>query len=456
MTNPFWPSSLELLQEDTSDPERRLFLTRCKTIPACCIYCGVTADRLYKHGTIMRCFTEIPVYPQKVIYGVEVQRWMCRECGKTFSQALPDMDDRHHMTNRCLAYIRERGVPNTFLSVAREIGVTEKTVRNICTEHFVGQMETRKIEASVIMGIDELKLAGQMRAIFMDIGGKRAVDLIHSHRKRFVAGWLAALPNKEIVRIINIDMAAPYRDAVQAILPQAAIVVDKFHIQRAATKALDKVRNRVRKESSGSGRKNPWGPQRLLRRRPHSLSVEQEFELDGILKNNPMVQAAWTSKEAFMDIWNARSRTDAELMFAAWRQTLDDKPDAVRKEFGKIARTVDRWRKEVFAYFDYPSTNAFTENRNGIVKLINRTGRGYSFPIIRAKALLSKPHADTMSECDACHKPYPTKSLQMVRSTVGPILDDGRSWGRTCGNCAWTFHKKNAEAPRLFWGRHAR
>jgi transposase len=84
-----------------------------------------------------------------------------------------------------------------------------------------------------------------MRCIFMDIGGKRMLDLIYSHHKRTVAEWLAALPNKDAVRIINIDMARPYRDVVRAILPNAIIVVDKFHIQRTANKALDKVRRRM-------------------------------------------------------------------------------------------------------------------------------------------------------------------------------------------------------------------
>lgn len=440
--NPFWPASLELIHEDMTKPTVRSFLTRCKAKPACCAYCGVTADRLYRHGTVTRGFNEVPSYPQRVVYWVEVQRWKCRECGKTFPQTLPDMDERHHMTKRCVAYIRDRGVPNTFMSIAREIGVTEKTIRNICTEHFVGQMETRKVEATVIMGIDELMLDGQMRAIFMDIGGKQVLDIIPSHRKDAVAQWLHALPKKEIVQIINIDMAAPYRDVVRAIMPQAAIVVDKFHIQRTANKALDKVRNRVRNSSTGAGRRNPWGPQRLLRKRAHNLNTAQEFEVDGILRNNPLVEAAWTAKEAFMDIWTAQNRPDAEAMFVSWCETLAAKPDAVRKEFAKIARMVERWHGEVFSYFDYPTTNAFTENRNGLIKIINRTGRGYSFPIIRAKALLAKPPADKMGYCEACKKPYPVRSLNYCafRSTLH--ADGERDiWMETCGNCAYLFHK---------------
>ena len=45
------------------------------------------------------------------------------------------------------------------------------------------------------------------------------------------------------------------------------------------------------------------------------------------------------------------------------------------------------WRPEIFNYFDTPITNAFTEALNGLAKIANRMGRGYSFEAIRAKLL---------------------------------------------------------------------
>jgi transposase len=44
--------------------------------------------------------------------------------------------------------------------------------------------------------------------------------------------------------------------------------------------------------------------------------------------------------------------------------------------------------EEIFAYFSYDgATNAYTEALNGLVKLVNKVGRGYSFDAIRAKLL---------------------------------------------------------------------
>jgi transposase len=45
------------------------------------------------------------------------------------------------------------------------------------------------------------------------------------------------------------------------------------------------------------------------------------------------------------------------------------------------------WYDEVFAYFEQPITNAYTEAVNGVAKAMNRMGRGYSFDVIRARML---------------------------------------------------------------------
>lgn len=44
-------------------------------------------------------------------------------------------------------------------------------------------------------------------------------------------------------------MWTPYRDAVQAVLPDARIVIDKFHVVRMANDALEKVRKTAPRRS---------------------------------------------------------------------------------------------------------------------------------------------------------------------------------------------------------------
>jgi transposase len=50
------------------------------------------------------------------------------------------------------------------------------------------------------------------------------------------------------------------------------------------------------------------------------------------------------------------------------------------------------WRHEIFNYFDQRLTNAATESLNGLAKIMNRLGRGYSFDVLRARLLLNYRH----------------------------------------------------------------
>jgi hypothetical protein len=55
--------------------------------------------------------------------------------------------------------------------------------------------------------------------------------------------------------------------------------------------------------------------------------------------------------------------------------------------FKELTTAVRNWHVEIFAYFDQPITNAYTESVNRLAKDMNRMGRGYSFEVIRARML---------------------------------------------------------------------
>lgn len=398
-------------------------------LPDTCPKCGV-ADRLYRHGTITVDYVDAP-YRKRTLIHAEVQRLRCRECLATFVQPLPDMDTKRRMTKRCVEWIGEQGVPRTYAEIARDLGLDEKTVRSVCNEQFAARMANYKIRwTPQAIGIDELMLDGQMRCIFVDLGDRKPLDIIPTHRKADVAHWLSNLRGHNVVKAVSIDMSVAYRDVVKAVMPQAILIIDKFHVVRCANQALDRVRNRAR-HASKSPRRNPWRGQRLLRMRAHRLNPALQMEVEGITSNNPLVADAYACKEAFFHIWDAADREAAEKAFLEWETTI---PESVQPEFGKVAGMIKRWRNEIFNYFDYPHlTNAFTENRNGIVKMANRAGRGYSFKAIRAKALLAKPLA-RLAECPTCEVMLPVDSF---KTKAGAGLPDDLA---VCGTCHVRFH----------------
>lgn len=417
--------------------------------PDHCPKCGSTRQP-YRHGPRAIDYVDAPVHGQRTIVAVDVQRYRCRDCSGTFMQPLPDMDPHRRMTRRCADHIREQGLIRPYAHLAREIGLDEKTIRDICNEEIESLLARHKPTAPVALGIDELHLLGRKRTIFTDVGERRILDLIDNMNRPAVDRWLSLLDKRKRIKIVTIDMWGPYREAVQALLPDAVIISDRWHVQSKANAALDVIRNRQRRGAKGKDRRNPWRARRLLHAHGQTLSPQRAFVLDGMLKNNDLLSAAWHTKEAFYDIWGGeqrRSRHEAETMFDRWKASIPSEVD----EFKGVAKTIDAWREQVFAYFDHPYTNAYTEAANGLIKIVNRAGRGYRFDAIRARALTLPTRGKLrLAVCEECLGQFPVDEMDPLhligwgRGFYGP--DSARQYTpiatiELCNRCN-TFHTK--------------
>lgn len=102
--------------------------------PDHCPKCGIVGQ-IYKHGTKKQTYVDAPVHGRQTFIEVTRMRFRCRDCGGTFMQDLPDMDDARRMTVRCRDYIAAQALlkPNTH--VAEDVGIDEKVVRQIGKEN---------------------------------------------------------------------------------------------------------------------------------------------------------------------------------------------------------------------------------------------------------------------------------------------------------------------------------
>ncbi|MFF9549356.1 ISL3 family transposase [Methylobacterium fujisawaense] len=396
-------------------PDRKTYRIKARydTLPDACPKCG-SVGRLYKWATIPTEYLDAPVHGRRTIIVVEKQRLRCRECGATFMQPLPDMDPKRSLTKRAVEYIAEQALYDTNLSVARTLGVQEKTVRQIVDEANAEREANHRISGPLILGIDELVLQGEPRAILIDVGHGRILDILPDRTIGLVHRWLSWLPDRERVHIVTTDMWNPYREATYAALPNAVIVADKWHVQKKIGEAVDKVRNRLARNLSRAQRRKALRGRRLLLTHRGRLSPRAAFVLDGWLKNNPVLNDAWEMKEMLYGLWDAPDRANAEALFAEMKESI--RP-SVAEEFGEFCRTIDNWYAEVFAYFDHRQTNATTEALNGVVKIANRAGRGYHFKQIRARALFAPRRANPVMVCEECLGRFDPQHLPML--TVG-------------------------------------
>ena len=348
-----------------------------------CTKCGVIG-RLYRHGTKPVTYRDAPIRGCHVQILARVQRYRCRDCGGTSLQALGGIRHDRRMTERCIAYIEGQAIRDSWTRIAEHVGCDEKTVRNVA-QAFIDRFKAEyRPQMPEWLGIDETKLAGSMRGIFTDVKNRQPVDIIPTRDPRAVAQWLHSNQAQDSVLGVSTDMHRPYHKVVHDLLPDVPVVVDKFHVVRMAGNGLDQARIRLGK---AAGKKTNLGWKRskiLLNKARRNLSEKQHWNLEMWLDNEPELAQAYWLKEDFYAIYGM-PKDEAIKAFDDWIARCKASP--VKGDFKEILSALKNWREPILAYFDYPITNGYTEALNGVAKVINRQGRGYSFEVIRARVL---------------------------------------------------------------------
>lgn len=122
--------------------------------PTYCPKCHILTAKVYKHGTTKQLLMDLPVHGKRVGITLIRDRYRCQDCGKTFVRPLPGLKDGSQMTERLIRYIQEQSLRKTFTAVSDEVGVDEKTVRNLFHE-YIQRLDAETIfETPKRMGID--------------------------------------------------------------------------------------------------------------------------------------------------------------------------------------------------------------------------------------------------------------------------------------------------------------
>lgn len=180
---------------------------------------------------------------------------------------------------------------------------------------------------------------------------------------------------------VALDMSPAFKKGVTEHLPEAQMVLDRFHVMMLAGKAFDKVRKEVARENGGLGRGGMWA----LRGNEERLSESMVEIRRQLLKEHSKLNRAMNLRECLRDLWIYADREQAEEHFQWWYQWAR----RCRLEpFKKLAKTLkDHW-DGIVAYFDNYTTSAMIEAINGKLQLARKRAYGYrSFRNFRAIAL---------------------------------------------------------------------
>lgn len=356
------------------------------TIGTHCPNCG---HKLYKHGSRINHFADTPQQMQPVVLELTRNRYRCAECKSMFMPEFTFLDDKRRATSRLIDAIKKRCLNSTFTHLSEETGLAINTIKNITSDYITELENTVNFETPTIMGIDELLLGGEYRCVITNLGMKSLYDMLPNRRQELLIPYFKNLPDPEKVEWVCTDMWRPYKASFKDFLPNATLVIDKFHVVRMASEIMEKERKEMQSQFNKVARLHAKKSLRWITlKRPNSLNEEEQEMLKAMETTMPKLKLAYDVKEDFYKIYDCETREAAEKAFKKW---ADDIPIDLSK-FKDLVKTVSNNYENIFSYWDAPLsiTNAYTEGHNGLTKVANRLGRGYSFEVIRAKMLYNK------------------------------------------------------------------
>jgi transposase len=380
---------LEALATGTTETETHFTIAVARRSKAreWCPHCG--ANSLTPNGTRKVSIADIPLRGKPTTLEWDRQRFKCREplCGKTCADTHPSLHPEFMMTKRLYAWIGHRSLATTFAFIATEVGLDERSVRRTF-EHWSDQtLSNIQLSTPKWLGIDEVHLLHAARGVLTNIDQKALIDLLPNRNQDTMARRIQLMPDRHRIEVVAMDMWQPYRRIAANLLPQAAVVVDKWHVTKYADAGMETIRKRHKASLTAQMRRRLVKDRFLLLKRGHNLSPEQRMVMQTWTHHFPDLAAAYEAKEAFYAIYDSPDRATAEVAFDTWESGLTQ---PMRNAFHDLLTATRNWREPIFNYFDHRVTNAYTEAINGLIKITNRNGRGYSFNVLRAKMLLNR------------------------------------------------------------------
>jgi len=345
------------------------------------------ANRLAPNGARIVSYVDMQTRGKPVTLEWDRQRYLCGNCGKTTPDSHADLHDEFMMTRRLYEWIGKRGMNTTFAAISRDAGLDERTIRRVFEHWSEAKMGQLNFETPEVLGIDEVHLLDNARGVLTNVSQKTLIDLLPNRNYDTMAKRISRMPDRDRVKVLTMDMWQPYRRLCENLLPNAFPVVDKWHVLKYADIGMETIRKGLRAGLTAPQRRRLVKDRFYLLSRGTRLKPEQRLIMETWLNHFPELAAGYAAKEAFYGIYDCEDRRSAEAMFDEWRDSLTPELEA---SFSQLVSATKNWRDPIFNYFDRRVTNAYTEAMNGLIKIDNRNGRGYSFEVLRARVLLSR------------------------------------------------------------------
>lgn len=176
---------------------------------------------------------------------VRRRRLRCAPCRRVFTQPLPGVAPRQRVSVPAQTALLGALAEQSFAALHRTWGIRYSRAQRLLLRLPVPWCEWEVLVGSdnpLALGIDEHSFRGRdlVRTITC-LTTHRLLAILPDDRVATLRAWLQALPAAVRARVVAgcTDLKAALRKVVAALLPQAVLVADRFHVVQDANRRLE-------------------------------------------------------------------------------------------------------------------------------------------------------------------------------------------------------------------------
>lgn len=389
-------------------------IAHIKDKPTACPKCGVVNELVIKDNG-KRDIRDMKTMEGRILtIELHVRKWLCKACGYAFWEQPEEVcgpSDR--ITYRLGKYIGVRAVLDPFNKLKTELGVSVSKVKE-CFDDFC-EVNKHRLEYTMpkYLGIDEAHLGKWDRFVLTDPENRRLLDITPSNSPEAVIQYFRERAEKyqdlQNVKYTVMDMNGSYYKLIPQIFPSAIIIIDRFHVVKLLNERLGKYRIEIREaEEDEVWNRELFDVRKLITMNYEDIRIKSNlfrtgdkdtikeyksdplFRIERLFKRYPNLEKAYEIKELVRQLYRFTERRDA-AEHLLW---LEKHVNGLAKEmdtklFVSAVRTLKKFAPQILNWIGAPMTNGFTEGTNNGIKRVEKDGRGYSFEVLRYKAIFA-------------------------------------------------------------------
>lgn len=334
-----------------------------------CPGCGRWSCRRHARGKPRLVYHGV-VFGRRIWLGLRNSRYLCRACGKPFTEASPFIRPRQRRTKAAERAVLEALRGRSFKSVHEREGISYGVSSRVLRRC----IDPGKIvwpEGTIALGIDGHSFRGtRMVNTITDVRARRSLTILPDSRKERLQRFLRDIPPEAKSRIgeVCIDMDTTLLAAVEQELPEVPVVVDHFHLIQDANRRVDEAR---KIEQDACHRELP---KKLFVIGQEKLSPREKERLARYKELYPSLKEFHWMKEKLRQFYALRSKKTAQKKLKDLIEIALLSDDAAMVQWG---RSLQRWSPYILNFFDNRTTNAYTEGIHTKIKMIKRVSFGF-------------------------------------------------------------------------------